>query len=228
MMDAGVPRETDCDRVEGWGLGMAFTVQSIPELRAFLFSQTLYFLLYATSRTHRASIKDFEGIFGSSQQSRKTHGIWIQTLSTAYKYVYARVNIKASWNRNESLYRLLPTSKRRRDELGEHDISQAPVVSTTSRTFMGSVVVVVTGKARFVCCRDKQLFIETHGDFLSSSTRRSPSSAIRSLYCVPSLRQRWVPRSKKDLSLKSSSRICPEIPRSGKLGGTAVNLGNGG
>ncbi|PBK86827.1 hypothetical protein ARMGADRAFT_1086317 [Armillaria gallica] len=70
MIDAGVPRGTNCGRIGGWVLGKTFTIQSIPELRAFLFFQTLSFLLHAASRTRRASIKVFEAIFGSSRQSR--------------------------------------------------------------------------------------------------------------------------------------------------------------
>ncbi len=51
--DAGVPRETDRGRVEGWVLGRTFTVQSIPELRAFLLSQVPSLLLIATASASR-------------------------------------------------------------------------------------------------------------------------------------------------------------------------------
>ncbi len=119
-----------------------------------------------------------------------------QTLSTVCVYAYCKSQCQGRRSVVEmnrllaSRSSILPTlvSDCRRDELGEHDISQVRALSATSRTFMGSVVVevLVRRKAAFVCCYDQTtLHRKTRVDSLPSDTHRSPSSAIRSFCCVP-------------------------------------------
>ncbi len=179
-MNAGVPRETDYGRVEGWVLGKTFTIQSIPELRAFLFSQTLSFLLPAASRTRRASIKVFEGHFWIEVGRAGRHEIWIQTDTYDYKRpLTSRRHLGIKGNRppagkaqSRRCYQLLSLSERCCDELDEQQ-ARACDVEDVHRI-----------RGRFVCCRaQKNSSSKLSHRFLPSNAQQSVLPTV-CLTCV--------------------------------------------